>query len=50
MKWLERLIDEGGIKHYIKKWLYCRKGHDWRDAGDWFICANCDELQRIVNE
>ena len=32
MNLIDRLIEAGGIKHYIKKWLHCRNDHDWRDA------------------
>lgn len=47
MNWLKRFIDAGGVKHYLKKWLLCRKGHDWHNAGDWFVCVRCDETQQI---
>lgn len=41
------LAEEGGVKHFINQWLRCRKGHDWRNAGDWDICTRCDALEKV---
>jgi hypothetical protein len=31
-------------------WLYCLlTEHDWKDAGDWFMCSRCKKLMKMPN-
>ena len=45
MKLRPNLLDERGLKWVLAEIFICwRKGHEWRNAGDWFICTKCERL------